>query len=958
MISGILEQLDLSIDRAALVTNSSSIISFTNNFATVSAAVGTARGNFPVGPGIRRAFDEFDLRGRPSTEVDQVIIHINDAPEFSDFSAGQEARDLNIRLVMIAVPNDRQVAVEAPYRMMATTPADYFYVETAEQVETVYNAIARSFCAIANTAPEVYAGQTLWLSDLSAQVRMQASYQDDGNPTTGAISFSWQMLDGPGVVSFDSSAVLNPEVTFSQPGIYLLELNVSDGQYSARDCVNVRVMSPCSEVSPTGMIAWWSGDCSFRDEITGVALDSILNQNNITFDSGVVGNAFRMQGDAWASLALPEVVKNKVLGANKLSFEGWIRLDPDIGNNASIFTLFNSRTGPPRFNPFGTTPIHGTNDFRSGLKYDSGQLVWQNQISSNALIGAGEFPSSQTPFISISPPLGEFFHFAMTFDGTDPNHKVLSFYINGVLSDRLEYSAWGTGANRRNIGFFIADDIWLGSPYGIDPAIDAFRGAFDEITLYDRDLSAEEVASIYLAGSLGKCPPSANQPPTVDAGSDLLTSVVTATVALTGFADDDTGKPRVEWKKVSGPGSVVFSTADSETTDVTFSQAGVYTLSLSASDDFTRVEDRVQVRVATPCEGSVTPDALMWLDADHRLKDRMRVDRKVTRAGTHVYGQGYANGGFEIIADSGIVRTESIDGDLGWQGNDGHTIEGWIRVDTVNDYENTIISWYSEELGKDLFKINIIDANTADSIIGYNFHAYTGSGPYDGYWQAFKDVPNSTLMHVAMRYDKEQGEIDVFFNGARVQTISNLGSNFARPSSDDVTLSLGGGYSDGLPTMTGMIDEWTAYPRPLSDAEILAQASAGSNGRCIDYGNQAPLVDAGENRCLIGGSQSTELFGTATDDVAVTSLLWSQVTGPATVSFSSIDSLSTTATFPQDGNYVLALTAGDGELSGVDYVAIKVGVGGEPPIFDAAVNVWTGDGQNADGALGAGEVQL
>ena len=86
----------------------------------------------------------------------------------------------------------------------------------------------------------------------------------------------------------------------------------------------------------------------------------------------------------------------------------------------------------------------------------------------------------------------------MTFDGSDPALKVMSFYINGVLVDRLNFTGFGgTGENFRNIGFYLADDIWLGSPFGTNTAVDAFRGAFDEIALYDRDLTPTKIAAIY-----------------------------------------------------------------------------------------------------------------------------------------------------------------------------------------------------------------------------------------------------------------------------------------------------------------------------------------------------------------------------------------------------------------------------------------------------------------------------
>ena len=102
-----------------------------------------------------------------------------------------------------------------------------------------------------------------------------------------------------------------------------------------------------------------------------------------------------------------------------------------------------------------------------------------------------------------------------------------------------------------------------------------------------------------------------------------------------------------------------------------------------------------------------------------------------------------------------------------------------------------------------------------------------------------------------MRYNKALGEIDLFVNGVKVSTHLGMGNDFPTSSQDVVSFSMGGGSANrATALLTGMMDEWSAYSRLLSDAEILTQASAGPNGRCIDYGNQPPIVNAGPHRCL------------------------------------------------------------------------------------------------------------
>jgi len=102
---------------------------------------------------------------------------------------------------------------------------------------------------------------------------------------------------------------------------------------------------------------------------------------------------------------------------------------------------------------------------------------------------------------------------------------------------------------------------------------------------------------------------------------------------------------------------------------------------------------------------------------------------------------------------------------------------------------------------------------------------------------------------------------------------------------------------------------------------------------CVTYelppsGNQAPTVDAGPNQ-TIAFPGKVVLSATVTDDgepdppgaVAIT---WTQVTGPGTVTFGDPSAVDTTASFSDVGNYVLRLTADDGELEASDDLVVSV----------------------------------
>ncbi len=102
--------------------------------------------------------------------------------------------------------------------------------------------------------------------------------------------------------------------------------------------------------------------------------------------------------------------------------------------------------------------------------------------------------------------------------------------------------------------------------------------------------------------------------------------------------------------------------------------------------------------------------------------------------------------------------------------------------------------------------------------------------------------------------------------------------------------------------------------------------------------NQAPVVNAGPDQAITLPNLTAALDGTVTDDglptpPGVVTTAWSQVSGPVGVTFGNAAAVDTTATFPGAGNYVLRLTADDGDLSTSDEVAVSVSEPGQVTVL-------------------------
>ncbi len=90
-----------------------------------------------------------------------------------------------------------------------------------------------------NSPPRIDAGEDQGIS--TPTTTLNGSAQDDGMPNPPAmLTENWSKVSGPGTVTFTPAAnILNPEITFSAYGTYVLKLTVSDGLSQVDDTVTV-----------------------------------------------------------------------------------------------------------------------------------------------------------------------------------------------------------------------------------------------------------------------------------------------------------------------------------------------------------------------------------------------------------------------------------------------------------------------------------------------------------------------------------------------------------------------------------------------------------------------------------------------------------------------------------------------------------------------------------------------
>jgi hypothetical protein len=215
---------------------------------------------------------------------------------------------------------------------------------------------------------------------------------------------------------------------------------------------------------PTGLVAWWSAEGNADDR---VGTNNGTLRGEATFASGEVGQAFSFNGYN-GSVLVPDAPTLRF--TNAMTIEAWIYLSAyGVGFPCEIVSKWFGN---------GDRMSYTTSVDTSGKAYIA--------VSSDGLTSVPGIDVI-TVYSADIVPLNQWTHFAATYDGA-----WLTLYLNGRLENQVP---WTQGI------FPGAAPLVIGASYNAS----VFNGLVDEAALYSRALSASEIASIYNAGSAGKC---------------------------------------------------------------------------------------------------------------------------------------------------------------------------------------------------------------------------------------------------------------------------------------------------------------------------------------------------------------------------------------------------------------------------------------------------------------------
>ncbi len=343
--------------------------------------------------------------------------------------------------------------------------------------------------------------------------------------------YQWS-FDGTNIVGATNTTLTLTNVQFNQAGNYaVLVTNILGSVISSNAILTV---IPCSP-APSGLVDWWPGEGNAND-IVGTNNGTLVG--GVSYAAGEVGQAFSFDGTS-GYVAIPDSPSLDSLITN-ITIELWMKSGQTNANSdwKGIVTKGNSTAWQ--------------------LKAESGAktLNWcfGTSVNSYQLTGTRNVNDEQ------------WHHVAATYDGTN-----MFIYVDGTLD--ASQAATGLIVPNSDLVCIGANSKAYVPSCGCQEPGYFFNGLIDEVSIYNRALTASEIQAIYAAGSAGKCPPSPTPP-------SITTQPTNQTVTVGGtaiFSVTATGSPPLSYQwNFNGTNIVGATNTTLMLTNVQASQAGNY----------------------------------------------------------------------------------------------------------------------------------------------------------------------------------------------------------------------------------------------------------------------------------------------------------------------------------------------------------------------------------------------
>jgi len=612
---------------------------------------------------------------------------------------------------------------------------------------------------------------------------------------TGGTPLLYQWFDnGAPVVGGTNSALAFNLLQPTNAGNYAVVVSNAFGNVTSAVAA-LAVSNPPVNLS-LGLTAYYA-----FDETSGtVASDASTNANDAALNNFPSDNSMWVAGRIGGALAfnVPDSQTNNYVETdNPISFN-----DPDHFS-FSFWTKLLSNLNP--YNPRILCPVGNQH-----------WVLWSPGL------GVGFYPPADSP----QPELGIWQHWVVTYDR--PN-GLYGLYLNGVKV----LNAQSTNNYVRTDPTINVAPWEMGNDESLGGFLDPWRGALDDVRIYNRILFPTEVQALY-ALATPAAPSFAPQPQstTVYVGETLwLTPVVNGTPPLA-----------FQWQKngTNLPGATAMSLV---ITNVQPSDAGNYVLAASNS---VRAVTSATAQVAVGIVTSVTNGLAGYWKFDEKTGSTAADSSGLGNNGTvnnSTGGGGQWTSG--LVGGALEFRGQTSGGDYvivpTWPAasNGAMTWAAWVWADTL-PLGATVGAGGSGEDGIGQFLL-LVNSDGGNDLRGYLQNvARTTTSPREGIL-----FPTNNWQHVALVADGTT--VRLYRNGSQVATARYSGQLF-NPTN---ALSIGAVLtSDSSAAASGWwqgkMDEVAYWTRGLSAGEIFELVAAGLAGKPLtladSFSNAPPLI--------------------------------------------------------------------------------------------------------------------
>ena len=556
---------------------------------------------------------------------------------------------------------------------------------------------------------------------------------------------------------------------------------------------------------PSGMTGWWDGDGTPNDLTTNANHGTLVGA--ATYGPGKVGQAFSF-ATANDYVSVPDAPALNV-GTGDFSIDAWVR------TTSSDAQLINKSSG---------TLSNLTGYY---MRIASGLISY----------GWGDGNVQVNGVTISSTPLndGQWHFVAMTVQRGSPS--TLSVYADGQLIASTPMS----GTNNPTGSLTNTAPLLIGRNTAFQSS--GFVGQLDEVELFNRVLTAAEIAAIYDAGTAGKC--KSSPPPPTGSICGIKFNDLNGD-GLLGLNGSEPGLPG--WTiHLTGPGSPPFTASTTTGSDGAYCFAnlspGMYTLAevnqtgwqqtfpgapgthavaLAAGDIVNHVNfgNRQAATCIAPPSGMTS-----WWDGDGTPNDLTTNANHGTLVGAATYGPGMVGQAFSFASSADYVTVP--DAPALNVGTGSFSIDGWIRttapyaviLSKMSGTMSTAVGYALTLQGADL------NFQWGDGNFNYTLGA-NGTTPFtlnDGQWHFVAvTVQRGTPSTITLYVDGQ-----VVYSFTTNTPTNNLGS-----LTNTAPLQIGRHQVFGTTGFPGEIDEIEVFHRVLTPTEITALYAAGSGGKC------------------------------------------------------------------------------------------------------------------------------